>query len=268
MDKLKQLKDMVIEQNVKVHAEEAPIYETIHPQLFNWYHTKKSWSDITYIFNLLDSESETRVLDLGCGTGFLTMKAQKWPKPHITAVDLSAEMLSELRRKIVSSKKERIILINKEALTFLRSNTIQYDLIMTSAFLHHLVDFKESLEVVLTHLKPGGVLYIAYEPLKQHIDNRVRFMFHRAVRRLDVFIFNLRMKMLRIEIKESHEKGMADYQTILGGIDPVEVISYLESHGNILRFDKFATRASGFLAFVSNKIIKSPNTFSIIFRKS
>ncbi len=74
MDRPKQLKDLVIKENIKIHAKEAPIYETIHPQLFNWYHNRKSWNDINCIFSKLGSKPELKVLDLGCGTGFLTLK--------------------------------------------------------------------------------------------------------------------------------------------------------------------------------------------------
>jgi len=268
MNKVKQLRDIVIDQNIKIHAKEAPIYETIHPQIFNWYHNRKSWNDIKYIFNLLDSDEEIQALDLGCGTGFLTMKVLEWEKARITAVDLSKEMLSVLENKISSNQNKRISLINGEAVSFLQSNTILYDIIMTSALLHHLVDIKELLGLIVNKLKSGGILYIAYEPLKQQIDNKIRFIFHRMIRQLDVFLFNMRLKMLGITIEENHEKSMADYQTTMGGIDPIEVITYLKNDGVILKYDKFATRANGFLAFISDKIIKSQNTFSFIFKKT
>lgn len=267
MDKTQTLKEKVLEQNIKVHAEEARVYERLHPQLFNWYHRKKSQNDIGFILASFDTKLDIEVLDLGCGTGFLTTKIMRSPKVRATAVDLSPEMLSELEKKIEPLWIGRISLINKEAMEFLRSDRARYDIIMASAFFHHVVDFKEFFDVILARLKPGGLFYIAYEPLKQSIDSKVKFILHRCIRALDMAIFKFRLKMEGITLDHSHERSMADYQTILGGIDPVDVIGYLKKHGDIVKFDKFSTRANGVLAFISDKIIRSQNTFSITFRK-
>lgn len=268
MNDPKKLKEIVIAENIKVHSKEAPIYEIIHPQLFNWYHTKKSWGDINFIFKTLGSRQGLKVLDLGCGTGFLTTKLLTWPKVEITAVDLSKEMLFQLEKKLSRLHQDNITLINKEAVAFLRLNGNQYDLITASAFLHHLADFEDLLDVAIKRLKSGGVFYIAYEPLKQDIDSKVQFMFHRIIRTLDVSLFNMRMKKLGVEVDDSHEKSIADYQTTLGGIDPNEIISYLKGKGDVLRLDKFATRAYWIFALIADKLVRSQNTFSIIFRKS
>lgn len=266
---LKQLKDEVAEHNILVHAREAPVYEVLHPQLFNWYHIRKSFHDFVCIFNHFVPEKKLRVLDLGCGTGFLTMKAFSWENVQITAVDLSKEMLSVLENKLTLPQKEKILLVNREAVSFLQCNTVKYDLIMTSALLHHIVDFRELVGLAVNSLKKDGILYIAFEPLRQHIEDKVKFLFHRAVRRLDMLIFSIRMKIRGINIDAFHEKGMADYQTLIGGgIDPNEIISCLGNNGTIIRLDKFAARGSGILAFIADRVVKSQNSFSIIFRKT
>lgn len=268
MDASKNLKDLVIEQNIRIHAKEAPIYEIIHPQVFNWYHNRKSWQDLRYIFSLFTCESKIQVLDLGCGTGFLTLKIMSFAQAQVIALDLSKEMLDCLEAKVDSACKKRLSVINSEALAFLHNNNIQYDMITASAFFHHLVDLKEFIDCVLGHLRKRGILYLAYEPLKQPIKNKVRFILHRLIRRLDEFVFRARMKSLKINIGDCHQKSIADYQTTLGGINPLEIISYLKDKGSILKFDKFAVRANGFLAFISDKLIRSENTFSIIFQKA
>ena len=268
MDKLEKLKELVIEKNIQLHASEAPIYEIIHPELFNWYHTKKCWEDIYYIFQELSSKSEINVLDLGCGTGFLALKVLEKSNANITAVDLSHEMLNELEKKINPDKKGKIRLIRQEGETFLQSNEMKFDLIMTSALLHHLVDFRKLIDLAIGHLTPNGILYIAYEPLKQPIDNGLKFIFHRLVRKIDITLLHISVKMKGITIEEDQESRLADYQTTLGGIDPDHVIECLKDPGEILKYDKFAARAFGIFAYISDKWIKSQNTFSLIFRKS
>ncbi|MBI4619834.1 MAG: class I SAM-dependent methyltransferase [Desulfobacterales bacterium] len=267
MDESKKLKELVIEENVKVHREEASVYEKIHPQLFNWYHNAKSWDDINFLFDLMDSRTDLRVLDLGCGTGFLTTKMLQKQKADIIAVDLSKDMLMQLEKKLSSFPQGRVALINKEATAFLQGDNTRYDLITASAFLHHLTDIKELLDLAIKNLKPNGLFYIAYEPLKQPIDSRLKFALHRFFRTLDVVFFNAYLKMSGLKIGVSYEKSIADYQTTLGGVDPLAIIGHLEGKGEILRFDKFATRAFGIFAFILDKMVESQNTFSIIFRK-
>ena len=269
MSDQKELKDDVIGHNILVHAKEAPVYEAIHPQLFNWYHTRKSLHDLSRIFIYFEPKDKIRVLDLGCGTGFLTMKAFLWENIQITAVDLSKEMLTVLESKLTLPQKDKILLVNREAVSFLQCNTVKFDLIMTSALLHHIVDFRELVGLAVKSLKKDGMLYIAFEPLRQHIEGKFQYLLHRAVRRLDMMIFNVRMKLRGINIDALHEKSMADYQTLIGGgIDPNDVISCLGNNGTIIRFDKFAARGSGILAFIADRVVKSQNSFSIIFRKT
>ncbi len=268
MEKIKALKEQVIEQNIKVHAREAPVYELLHPQVFNWYHNRKSRKDLRYIYNLVKSNSLVETLDIGCGTGFLTHKIITFNNFRVTAVDLSDAMLKELEDKVNPSCKDKLSLVHSEALAFLRDNSREYDLITTSALLHHLVDIDEFFGLALKRLKPGGILYVAYEPLKQAVTSKVRFMIHGWIRALDAAMFNLGLKFRKVSLSESHERSLADYQTMLGGIDPLKIISDLQSKGEVLRFDKFAVRANGFLAFISDKLVRSENTFSFIFKKS
>jgi len=267
MDKNKELEKLVIEENIRFHAKEAPYYKILNPQVFNWYHNRKVNNDITFIISMFKNKDKIDVLDLGCGTGFLTKKLISFPNVFVTAVDLSKEMLSELEKDIFPEYTSRVILINQEANSFLKGNPLQYDLITASALLHHIVEIREFIDLALKNLKSGGILYFAFEPLKQMIDNKIRYMIHRGIRFIDISIFKLYLKLLKINISDSNERNLANYQVIMGGIDPNELNLYLKDKGKTIRFEKFAVRANGFLAFISDKIVKSQNTFSIIFRK-
>ncbi|MEI7752092.1 MAG: class I SAM-dependent methyltransferase [Candidatus Omnitrophota bacterium] len=268
MNNGEQIKAQVLEHNIRVHRAEAAVYEAIHPQVFNWYHVRKARRDLRYIEGFLPVGKDCfRVLDLGCGTGFLTIPAMALPFAKITAVDLSPEMLAQLEAKLSPESHERISLVVREALDFLKTTTDRYDLIMTSAVLHHLYDFEEFLKLALARLNDGGIFYIAYEPLKQAIGSRFRFFLHRLIRFLDRTILFLRLKFSGRKIDSEHENSLADYQTTLGGIDPEAVLKILRGNEQVLKLDKFATRASGFLAFISDRVIQSQNTFSVIFRK-
>lgn len=107
----------------------------------------------------------TRVLDLGCGTGHMLLRwAQRYPE--VTGVDHSAGMLDVARRAVARRGFANVSLIEAPVEDFLRSATHTYAAISAVGFLHHLqADERASL---FSHarrlLAPGGMLIVA-EPM-------------------------------------------------------------------------------------------------------
>lgn len=114
----------------------------------------------------------TSVLEAGCGTGkntewFLT-KAE-----HITAIDLSEEMLSKARAKINSPK------VNFQQVNLLQPWTFRnrlYDLVSYSLVLEHFQDLSPIFKETAAALNPGGYVYIGeLHPFKQYSGSKARF---------------------------------------------------------------------------------------------
>ncbi|MCP2042165.1 class I SAM-dependent methyltransferase [Pontibacter sp. HSC-36F09] len=111
-------------------------------------------------------------LEIGCGTGknteWLVRKAL-----HVTAVDLSAEMLERARKKVSSNK-----------VTFLQADITQpwhfatqvYDLVTFSLVLEHIQNLNFIFEQTAAALKSGGYTYIGeLHPFKQYSGTKARF---------------------------------------------------------------------------------------------
>ncbi len=95
------------------------------------------------------------VLDLGCGTGFVAEAVHKiWPSTQVTAVDASAAMLENARRKIPNA---RFIQADAAALDIEQ----KFDLVFSSMMLHWLPDPREALRRWRAFLKPDGRMYVA-----------------------------------------------------------------------------------------------------------
>jgi ubiquinone/menaquinone biosynthesis C-methylase UbiE len=110
-----------------------------------------------------------KVLDVGCGSGRLTMAAQKWAGPDGEAVgiDPSPEMIQvarqNARRAGLKAKFEVGVV---EALPFLDGT---FDVVLNRLMLHHLPgDLKlRGLAEMRRVLKPGGLcLVVDFEPPK------------------------------------------------------------------------------------------------------
>lgn len=111
-------------------------------------------------------------LEIGCGTG----KNTEWliqKTEHVTAVDLSEEMLAIAKEKIISDKAEFKQADITKAWTF---TDCQYDLICFSLVLEHIENLAHIFKEASRLLKIGGHVYIGeLHPYKQYAGTKARF---------------------------------------------------------------------------------------------
>lgn len=99
------------------------------------------------------------VCDVGCGTGFLeTMLAPK--VGSIVSLDATLPMLQEARRKFPGASIAWVMAVAES----LPLATASFDLVCSNAMLHHLYEYREVVAKMVSLIKPGGKLFIGYEP--------------------------------------------------------------------------------------------------------
>ena len=111
-------------------------------------------------------------LEIGCGTGKNTVWLKEKAK-HITAIDLSEEMLAKAKEKINDS---RVVFTQAdiEQEWALGSNT--YDLVVFSLVLEHIEHPGPIFRKASAALKPGGHVYVGeLHPFKQYSGSKARF---------------------------------------------------------------------------------------------
>jgi malonyl-CoA O-methyltransferase len=101
-----------------------------------------------------------RILEIGCGTGILTKMIQKhWSSAHITAVDISAEMINQTKVKLGERAKE-IRFITEDAEELASASLLQgeYDLIISNAAFQWFQQPTETVKSLLFNLQsPNGI---------------------------------------------------------------------------------------------------------------
>jgi ubiquinone/menaquinone biosynthesis C-methylase UbiE len=107
-----------------------------------------------------DVRAGDKMLDIGCGTGLLSLKFLQAADCFVTAVDNTKEMLSLFEEKIEKLKIEKKVackFMDADALNF-SANT--FDIAASTVTLHHLKDKLSSLKKMRRILRPGGRLLI------------------------------------------------------------------------------------------------------------
>lgn len=121
-----------------------------------------------WIFQKADAHipSGERMLDLGCGTGHLTLRFSSRFK-EATAVDHSIGMLEQARHDLARNGIKNVQLIRSNIFEFMESEVRKFSLISCVGFLHHLTenDIGRVLRWSAKHLELNG-RFIVSEPIK------------------------------------------------------------------------------------------------------
>lgn len=107
----------------------------------------------------LSLSSKWNALDLGCGTGLVTMELAPYLK-EITGIDSSCAMLDKLSEKIklYDTKNVKTALRDLSECEF---TSEKYNLIVSSMMLHHIEHPAKLISSIKPLLKPGGFIAIA-----------------------------------------------------------------------------------------------------------
>lgn len=102
--------------------------------------------------SFLPQEAPQNILEIGCGTGFLTkILAQKYPDAHITAIDISERMIEKCQTKLPTVSFEK-----SDGETY--SPSQKFDLIVSNMTVQWFEDPANGIERFKDFLNPNGHL--------------------------------------------------------------------------------------------------------------
>lgn len=168
----KQLADKIRMANVVYHDKTASTYEESVSYTQSKHAERMFELDISRICEGLGHKSGKMFLDVGSGTGFLTLKFLERGF-HCVAVDISAAMCSELQcRAEAAGYIDQLEVIKSDIDEFLARDSRVYDVIGFCSVLHHLPDYVYTLSLASQRVASNGHLYTVVDPIKMSARTR------------------------------------------------------------------------------------------------
>lgn len=152
----------------------------------------------------VQATSPTRAVDLGCGTGDLTLAlAERWPQAEVLGVDSSESMLAEARRQHAVG---RVRFLQADLARFEPPGPV--DVLLSNAALHWVEDHGPLLTRLAGQLAPGGTLAFQV-PANFHAPSHQRVEQVRTLPRFSAALAHAR---------KGHAEPLAWYLSHLAGL--------------------------------------------------
>jgi ribosomal protein L11 methyltransferase len=129
------------------------------------------------LYEILRSQKNPTILDVGCGTGVLSMAARKWGIPKVWAVENDPTAIETALLNFRRNGIRNIVL--KESMDQIRRT---FDVIIVNINLKAPIQLKAS---IVQHLKTGGVLIVSGVMSKDAVRFLREFQDFALVRRYD-----------------------------------------------------------------------------------
>ena len=134
----------------------------------------KIWLDM--ISSRAGRLTDSRVLDLGCGTGRIAIPLAKYLKCRVTGADASEAMLSRAREKDGGG----MVRWDRQDAGRLTYGDNTFDLVFMSHLLHHVESPIGVLGECRRVLVPGGNIFIRFGAIEQICGDVIHRFFHEA----------------------------------------------------------------------------------------
>ena len=261
----------IYDENVRVHRFEAPIYERIHPEIFNPRAQRELQEDLSLVRKLLPSsnpfaslEGRPLALDIGCGTGNISIKLLKLGF-SVTAIDISQEMLDVFQENIknIPEAGRNLNIICLDIDSFLdREELSSYDCVTIHSVLHHLPHYSDTIRRVSRLLSNGGLIYISHEPLQKKKDIGAHIC--RFFEKVDSIPLRLWMLFHGITPRDH---SFSDYH-VQTGIDDKHLANLLSDCGfEIIVCRKYTPWKTKFIDTLAHLMHIRPTCFKLLARK-
>ncbi len=206
-----------LQANIAVHTTMADRYETDEPHF-----RPENQHKVRRVLQTLAARAGGgRLLDVGCGTGFIINLAHDL-FDSVDGIDITPAMLSKVD---VGPGNIELHTGAAESLPFADGT---FDMASSYAFMHHVEDHKRVLAEVARVLRPGGLFYVDLEPNKLFWQSMVGLEREGGAysdiltREIDSVLHTDESVESEFGIAGQTFKDAEPIKSVLGGFDPYE----------------------------------------------
>jgi ubiquinone/menaquinone biosynthesis C-methylase UbiE len=113
------------------------------------------------LYEKVDLRNKKNILDVGCGTGAVTLDLAQYTKGNVTGIDIDSDKLGEAQK--VLSNVPNIKLMEADVLN-LPFEDETFDLVVFTIVLMYIKDQQKALNEMTRVTKAGGIVMAALEP--------------------------------------------------------------------------------------------------------
>lgn len=142
-----------------------------------WEELRKNYYDESIRDKLIGQgilKEDMVIADLGAGDGYLSREISKHVR-KVAAIDISAEMLKELRKKSRDEGINNIETVESDGLDVPFPDS-SFDMVCASMYLHHIEEPALAIKEMHRVLKPGGIVFLA--DFHEHADSELKEKMH------------------------------------------------------------------------------------------
>jgi excisionase family DNA binding protein len=155
-------------------SETKEFFNRVAPQ---WEDIRRGYYDESVINRLLEMDflkPGMTVLDLGAGDGYLSRTVARHVR-KVVAVDISGEMLKELRKKAENEGISNIETVESDGCD-MPLEKASVDVVCSNMYLHHIEEPENAIIEMKRVLKPKGILFLA--DFKEHSNTELKEKMH------------------------------------------------------------------------------------------
>ena len=136
-----------------------PAIDKEHKHFYEWQVRRDSSNRL--VKYLLKKKKAFKILEVGCGNGWLSAKLSAISLSRVTGIDINSEELNQAKR--VFSQIENLEFFNCSLQDEIVSDR-QFDIIVFAASIQYFSSLEKVLEDALRILKPGGEIHVIDSP--------------------------------------------------------------------------------------------------------
>jgi SAM-dependent methyltransferase len=206
-----------------------------------------------------------RVLELGAGSGGFTEPVLAFGG-EVTAIEMSRASIARLERRFGQNPS---FSATYDPIGDLAEVTGSYSLVLCASVLHHIPDYKLTLERATQRLLPGGSLISFQDPLwydrvlrRARRLNSLGYALWR-VRQGNARAWTARVQRMRGTLDESNPAAMVEYHVVRDGVDEEAILNFCRSRFEDVRLFRYWSNQSVLVQRVGDRLHLG-NTFGVV----